>query len=53
MNILDNNISNDERIAVGQNIEKIEDTISDLQSQNYDFNYEAEFIRDAKMEAEL
>lgn len=53
LNVLDNHISNDERIAVGEVIEKIEDIVPDLWEQDYDFSYEAEFSRDAEAEMEV
>lgn len=49
LNVLDNDVSNDDRLAVGRIIDKIEDIIPELREQ-YDFDYEAEFVRDAEME---
>ena len=50
MNVLDNNISNDDRMAVERIIDKIEDIIPELRDQYPDFDYEAEFVRDAEAE---
>lgn len=50
MNVLDNNVSNDERLSVGRIIDKIEDIMPELKESNYDFNFEEEFERNADME---
>lgn len=50
MNVLDNNVSNDERISVGRIIDKIEDIMPELKESDYDFNFEEEFARNADME---
>jgi hypothetical protein len=50
MNVLDNNVSNDDRISVGRIVDKIEDIIPELKNGNYDFDFENEFMRDAEME---
>lgn len=50
MNVLDNNVSNDDRMAVERIIDKIEDIIPELREQYYDFDYEAEFVHDADAE---
>lgn len=50
MNVLDNNVSNDDRFSVGRIIDKIEDIMPELKSGDYDFDFEAEFMRDADME---
>ncbi|MPN17717.1 hypothetical protein SDC9_165072 [bioreactor metagenome] len=50
MNVLDNNVSNDDRMAVGRIIDKIEDIIPELREKDYDFDYESEFMRNADME---
>lgn len=50
LNVLDNNVSNDDRLSVGHIIDKIEDIIPELREQDYDFNFEAEFVRDADRE---
>lgn len=47
LNVLDNNVSNDDRLAVGRIIDKIEDIIPELREQEYDFDYEAEFVEEA------
>ena len=50
MSVLDNNVSNDDRISVGRIVEKIEDIMPELRDMDYDFDYESEFMRDADME---
>ena len=50
MNVLDNNVSNDDRLAVGRIIEKIEDIIPELREQNHDFDFEAEFVHEVGAE---
>ena len=52
MNVLDNNVSNDDRLAVGRIIDKIEDIMPALRDNDYDFSFEDEFLRDAEMEVE-
>jgi hypothetical protein len=52
LNVLDNNVSNDDRIAVGRIIDKIEDIMPELRDADYDFDFENEFMRDAGMEVE-
>ncbi|HCA28474.1 MAG TPA: hypothetical protein DEP23_02275 [Ruminococcaceae bacterium] len=49
MNILDNNVSNDDRMAVGRIIDKIEDIIPELREKDYDFDYESEFMREVEI----
>lgn len=48
--MLDNNLSNDDMLSVGQMIEKIEDIVPELQGRDYDFNFEEEFRQDMDME---
>ncbi len=50
MNVLDNNVSNDDRFSVGRIIDKIEDIMPELKNGDYDFDFEAEFMRNADME---
>ena len=50
LNVLDNNVSNDDRISVGRIIDKIEDIMPELRDAGYDFDFEAEFMRDADYE---
>ncbi len=50
MNVLDNNVSNDDRFSVGRIIDKIEDIMPELKNGDYDFDFETEFMRDADME---
>lgn len=50
MNVLENNVSNDDLMAVGQIIDKIEDIIPELKKQDYDFDFESEFMRENDIE---
>lgn len=50
MNVLDNGVSNDDLLVAGLITDKIEDIIPELREQDYDFNFEDEFIQDADME---
>lgn len=50
LNVLDNNVSNDDRFSVGRIIDKIEDIMPELRDAGYDFDFEAEFMRDADYE---
>lgn len=50
MNVLDNNVSNDDCFSVGRIIDKIEDIMPELKDGDYDFDFEAEFMRDMDLE---
>lgn len=50
MSILDNDVSESDRISVEHILDKIEDILPELRDSGYDFDFEAEFLRDAGME---
>lgn len=53
LNVLDNNVSNDDRIAVGRIIDKIEDIVPELAEHDTGFNFMDAFFRQHDEDMEI